>query len=160
METLAARLEETLRSPGPLDPRLAGALGAVAERFGARVGTLHLLDADGATLRLRAHLGSLPPAVLDAARAIPFGKGIAGLAAQRRAPVSTCNLQTDASGVARPRARETGLRGTLCVPMLDGEELVGTLGVGCEEEREFTPAEAAELLAAGSRIARAVRGGN
>ena len=61
--------------------------------------------------------------------------------------------------VARPGARQTGLKGTVCVPMLDGERLAGTLGVGCEEERAFTPAEAADLLAAGTRIARAVRSG-
>ncbi len=158
-EPLAARLDRALAASSPLDARLEAVLGIVAERFGARVATLHLLDADGATLRLRAHRGGLPPAVLEAARIVPVGKGMAGLAAKLREPVSTCNLQTDGSGVARPGARQTGLKGTMCVPMLDGERLAGTLGVGCEEERAFTPEEATELLAAGARIARAVRPG-
>lgn len=156
MEQLAARLDRALGAPRPLDARLEAVLEIVAERFGARVATLHLLDADGATLHLRAHRGGLPPAVLEAARSVPIGKGMAGLAAQLREPVSTCNLQTDGSGVARPGARQTGLKGTMCVPMLDGDRLAGTLGVGCEEERAFTEGEAAELLAAGTRIARAV----
>src|SRR5262245_52003917 len=159
VETLSTRLDRALRASLPLDARLKAALGIVAEGFGARVATLHLLDADGATLRLRAHRGALPPAVLEAARSVPIGKGMAGLAAQRREPVSTCNLQTDDSGVARPGARQTGLKGTVCVPMLDGDRLAGTLGLGCEEERAFTAAEAADLLAAGTRIARAVRPG-
>ncbi|MGH7150981.1 MAG: GAF domain-containing protein [Planctomycetota bacterium] len=155
METLAARLDRALRASSPLDARLEAVLGIVAERFGARVATLHLLDADGATLRLRAHRGGLPPAVLEAARSVPVGKGIAGLAAHLREPVSTCNLQTDASGVARPGARQTGLKGTMCVPMLDGDRLAGTLGVGVDEEHVFSAQETTELLEAGARVARA-----
>ena len=44
---------------------------------------------------------------------IPFGKGMAGICAERREPVSMCNLQTDDSGVARPTAKETKVAGAL-----------------------------------------------
>ena len=156
MEDLGSRVERALDSPGGLEARLYAALSVVADRFGAQIGTLHLLDPEGKTLLLKAFVGAMPPAVLEASRAVPVGKGMAGLAASRREPVSTCDLQTDASGVARPGARATGLRGTLCVPMLDAKRLGGTLGIGCEEERVFTPEETAALLDAGSRIARTV----
>jgi len=124
------------------------------EALRATNGTIHLLEADGA-LHLRAR-GPLPPELLGRIRVIPVGRGMAGLAVERRAPVSTCNLQTDATGDVRPGARMTGLAGSVCVPILRAngadEDAVGALGVGVQGERDFTPAETELLLAIGRRI--------
>ena len=46
---------------------------------------------------------------------------MAGLAVQRKEPVSVCNLQTDASGAARPGAKATGMEGALVVPIFHRE---------------------------------------
>jgi GAF domain-containing protein len=97
----------------------------------------------------------MPPPVLDVIRVIPVGKGMAGLAAERRAPVTACNLQTDTSGDVRPGAKATGLEGAICVPILDGEAAIGALGVANRAEREFTPEEQALLLELGRAIAGA-----
>jgi L-methionine (R)-S-oxide reductase len=121
------------------------------EHFGAQTGTIHVLERDG-LLHLRALAGALPPPVLEAIQVIPVGKGIAGLAVERRAPVNICNLQTDSSGAARPSARSTGVQGSICVPMMVDGQAVGALGIGTYQERTFTEEEIALLLAAGREI--------
>ncbi len=128
-------------------------LALTLEHFAAETGTIHVLEADG-LLHLRASAGSLPPPVMEAIRVIPVGKGIAGLAVERAAPVDTCNLQTDTSGAARPAARATGVKGSLCVPMMVDGRAVGALGVGTASERVFTPQEIALLLEAGRIVGK------
>jgi GAF domain-containing protein len=131
------------------------ALAIALRETAAQGGTIHLVDGAGRTLRLAAASAGIPAAVLDAVREIPVGRGMAGVAAERRAPVRTCDLQADdAGGAARPGAKATGLRGTICVPMIASDgRLAGTLGVGSVAEREFTPEEVAALLEAGRLLA-------
>ena len=113
---------------------------------------MHLLDGAG-LLQLVAQRG-LPPVVLDKVRTAPVGKGMAGIAAERRAPVQVCNLQTDASGVVRPGAKDTRMEGSIACPMFDGAELRGVLGVAKPVPHEFTSEQQALLLAVGSKLAR------
>ena len=118
----------------------------------AETGTIHMLGPDGA-LHLEASGGGIPDAVLAAIRTIPVGRGMAGLAVERAAPVTACNLQTDASGDVRPGARATGLQGAIVVPILRGDEAVGAIGVANRAERTFTEPEQSLLLAVGRAIA-------
>ena len=74
-------------------------LERIVRRFQADTGTLHLLE-DG-VLVLKGQVG-LPPHVVQIVQRVPVGKGMAGLAAERNAPVSACNIQTDTSGDVRP----------------------------------------------------------
>lgn len=133
--------------------RFQGALAAVVRHFGADMGMIHQLNPADQHLDLVATTVGVPEPVLQAARRIPLGKGIAGETALTGKPVSMCNLQTDTSGVARPGAKVTGVQGTLCVPVLQSERVVGTLGIGVRGERTFTEAETEELLAAGRVLA-------
>lgn len=128
------------------------ALELTLAHIDADTGTLHSLGADG-LLHLEAWAGGIPEPLLAIIQKIPVGKGIAGLAVEHRAPVDLCNLQTDSSGQARPRAKETGVKGSICVPMMAGEEAVGALGVATVREREFTEEETAELLEVGRILA-------
>ena len=128
------------------------ALQAAIERFGADTGTLHRLGEDG-MLHLEAYAGNIPDALLPVIQTIPVGKGIAGLAVERREPVDLCNLQTDTSGQARPGAKSTGVQGSICVPMMAGERAVGALGIATVRERTFTAAEIEELMALGRALA-------
>ncbi len=114
----------------------------------AETGTIHRLGADG-LLHLQAKAGNIPAELLPVIQTIPVGKGIAGLAVERKAPVDLCNLQTDTSGAARPGARRTGVKGSICVPILAGDQAVGALGVGTGEERQFREDETQLLLAVG-----------
>jgi signal transduction protein with GAF and PtsI domain len=128
-------------------------LAAVCARFDCAVGTVHLLDQAG-VLQLRA-ARHLPPVVLDKVRTVPVGKGMAGIAAERRQPVQVCNLQTDTSGVARTDARLTRMEGSIACPMLDGDRLAGVIGIAKPVAYDFTAAETELLLAIGARLARA-----
>lgn len=153
--TLAQRLRDVLADANDA-ARFPAALALIQQALGAQMGTLHRLEADQ-HLHLVAASPGIPEPVLAASRRIPLGKGIAGEAAATAKPVSLCNLQTDASGVARPGAKATGLGGSLCVPVLDGTRVAGTLGVGWVGERAISDAETATLLAAASLLASAFR---
>lgn len=131
---------------------LARALELTVEALGADTGTLHFLAEDG-QLHLGATGGGIPPFVMDKIRVIPVGKGMAGLAVERAAPVTACNIQTDASGDVRPGAKATGLEGAICVPVLADGRAVGALGVANRVERTFTDAEQELLLAVGRELA-------
>ena len=134
---------------------LADALTRVLGVLDAETGTVHRLRADG-LLCLEEFSGGIPPGLLPVIRRIPVGKGMAGLAAERGEPVQICNLQTDASGDARPGARATGMRGSICVPMRRRGRTVGVLGVAVAREREFDADETAWLAKAGAVLARAM----
>ena len=128
------------------------ALEQILDAMDAETGTVHVMGADG-LLHLVHHRGGIPEALMPVIRRIPVGKGMAGLAAERGEPVQICNLQTDSSGDARPGARTTGMRGSICVPMKGAGRLVGVLGVAVSRAREFTDAEADWLSRAGAAIA-------
>jgi GAF domain-containing protein len=153
-DDLAQRIQAALRASGD-DERFGTALAVVQQAFGAVMGTLHRLGSD-AHLHLVAASPGIPEPVLAASRRIPLGKGIAGEAAATGKPVTLCNLQTDTSGVARPGAKATGLGGSLCVPTLAGDRVVGTLGIGWMGERTIGEDETAALLAAGRALAPAL----
>jgi len=138
-----------------LGPDLDQSLRAIVAHFHAQIGTIHTLESDG-MLHMRAHTPGIPEAVLSATQVIPVGKGIAGLAVERKAPVNLCNLQQDKSGDVRPGARATGAMGSLCVPMLSGDQAVGALGIATIGERNFTDDEVAALLDVGKALAQHV----
>lgn len=131
------------------------ALQEAARHLGADSGTIHVKDPGAMMLRLAARL-AIPDPVAEIVREVPWGKGMAGLAAERAQPVDACNIQTTDSSDVRPGARATGVQGAIVVPILFGDQVVGTLGVGCLRERTFTPEETGWLLdfgrALGDRI--------
>jgi L-methionine (R)-S-oxide reductase len=122
--------------------------------FGCQAGTVHWLDAQDGMLKLAAHR-NLPPPIVQIVATVPVGKGIAGLAAQNREPVSLCNLQTDTSGQARPAAKTTGMEGSIAVPMLVAGELRGVIGVAMAGAHDWTDAEKSLLLAIAAKLGEA-----
>lgn len=151
MDELQNQIAALLRNPADRPAALKKILRLLLARFESETGTIHRLDRKSQTLHLVAESG-LPPALLEVVQTIPVGKGIAGETAARGAPVTICNLQTDTSGVARPAARQTGVGGALCVPLRDGDMLVGTLGVGTIRPYQYTPEETRLLEALGRLI--------
>ncbi len=141
-----------LASLHPTDPDWSAFLNRVIEEFDCNTGTLHRLDAADLHLKLVAHHG-IPPQLMPVIQSIPIGKGIAGAAAERREPVELCNLQTDSSGVAKPGAKQTQVQGSLAVPVLDGDRLCGTLGIGKLTAYEFNAGEKERLIQIGREVA-------
>ena len=124
----------------------------VLEEFDCVSGTLHRAEEN--ELKLVAYEG-IPDPVLTKIETVPIGKGMAGIAAERREPVQVCNLQTDDSGVAEPGARETMMEGAIAAPIIGSDgALEGVIGVAKPEPYEFTPAERDQLLRADTRIAQ------
>ena len=137
---------------GTLDPQKILQAAVVCLR--SESGTIHLLDDSGQMLRLVAETG-LPQTLLGIIQTIPVGKGIAGQVALENRPVTLCNLQTDHSGVARPGARQSGMGGTLCVPMRKAGRVIGTFGIGTVREHEYSAADINELQALANQLAEA-----
>lgn len=131
-------------------------LSDIISAFDCTTGTLHLLDTESGLLKLQAHQG-IPSFLLPKVSEIPVGKGMAGIAAERREPVEMCNLQTDDSGVARPAAKETKVEGSIAVPMLLDGSLYGTFGIAKPVPYDFTKEEENDLLKIGTEMSRYVR---
>ncbi len=128
-------------------------LNSIVSSFGCTTGTLHFLNESTSILHLQAYQG-IPEFLLPKLSEIPIGKGMAGIAAERRQPVEMCNLQTDTSGVARPAAKETKVEGSIAVPMLLNDTLYGTLGIAKPVPYDFTSEESEMLLKIGSEISK------
>lgn len=121
-------------------PNLEKFLGVTLAKLNSETGTIHKLHEPTQLLRLVAQVG-LPPQLLNVVGIIPVGKGIAGECAQKNRPVTICNLQTDTSGVAKPGAKQTGVGGAVCVPIRNGDKLIGTFGIGTQREHEYSAKE-------------------
>jgi len=143
-------------SADTLEAGIGRALDAILAATGTTSGTVHLLEDSGSVMRLVV-AKEIPPPVIEKIRTIPVGKGMAGVAVEKKQPVTTCNLQQDdAGGVIRQGARATGVQGALALPMLDGESAIGALGVATKEPRDFSREEIDRLLDIGRALARAV----
>tara|TARA_R110000737_G_scaffold327441_1_gene341708 strand:+ start:174 stop:644 length:471 start_codon:yes stop_codon:yes gene_type:complete len=133
-------------------PNWENLLKSVLEHFNCSTGTLHFLDNDS-LLQLQAQIG-IPEFLIPKLSTIPIGKGMAGIAAERRKPVEMCNLQTDDSGIARPSAKDTKVEGSLAAPLLYNEKLFGTIGIAKPVSYDFTEKETNLLMKIGESISQ------
>ena len=129
----------------------------VLENFGCVTGTIHRTDPSTGLLMLVTQHGIPPqvlPMLLPKIDNIPFGKGIAGCAAQRKEAVQLCNLQEDLGGVAKPDARKTNVQGALAVPIVGADgKVLGVLGIGKMQTYDFNVHEIADLNAVAGLLA-------
>ena len=130
---------------------MQSALEKIVERFGADTGSIHIVE--NGILILKAHVG-LPPQVIEIVSRVPIGKGMAGLAAERNEPVSTCNIQTDESGDVKSGAKTTGVNGAIVVPIRNREGTAcGALGIGVYHPYDYSEEETSRLLAEAANLA-------
>ncbi|MDO6472424.1 GAF domain-containing protein [Maribacter sp. 1_MG-2023] len=133
-------------------PNWDALLKITLEHFDCSTGTLHFLDKN-ALLQLQSQVG-IPEFLIPKLSTIPIGKGMAGIAAERRKPVEMCNLQTDDSGVARPSAKDTKVEGSLAAPLLFNEKLFGTIGIAKPVPYDFKETEMDLLMEIGELISK------
>ncbi len=155
-DTVLNEIRQAFDQLSDVDQAMDAALVKILAAFQCPVGTIHILDTTSNLLLIRARRG-IPDFILDKVKAIPIGKGMAGIAAERKQPVQVCNLQTDTSGVAKPGAKETKMEGSITVPMLLDGQLHGTLGVAKPIPYEFSDAESGILMQAGALLASLVK---
>ncbi len=153
LDQLAPSLDTILSTSDSTDDRLDRAIREIASAFDAQTCTFLEAVEEGTFLVMRAQLG-LPPHIAEITKRIPVGKGMAGICAERKEPVTVCNLQTDDSGVARPAAKDTKVVGALVVPVLDGETVLGTLGVGRADDHDYSSEEIRILENCGAALVK------
>jgi len=113
-------------------------------------GTIHLFENGG--LRLASAI-NIPPPVQQAVVWVPSGKGMAGLALERKEPIQTCNLKEDNSGNVKPGAKAVNARAAVAVPVSDGAAGIrAVVGIAFPHEHEFTKAELDDLTVAASTV--------
>jgi hypothetical protein len=113
-------------------------------------GTIHLYENGG--LRLVASV-NIPPPVQQIVAWVPNGKGMAGLALERKEPIFTCNLKEDKSGNVKPGAKAVNAQAAVALPVFDAAyEVRAVVGIAFSDEREFTDEEIQRLTAAASTL--------
>jgi L-methionine (R)-S-oxide reductase len=116
----------------------------------AAAGTVHLFENGG--LKLFASV-NIPPPVQQIVAWVPNGKGMAGLALQRKEPIQTCNLQEDRSGSVKPGAKAVNAQAAVALPVLDpAGEVRAVVGIAFQDEREFTAADLETLTTSASTL--------
>ena len=118
-------------------------LQAFLDEHGGAAGTVHTRRDE--VLELRASI-NIPPPVVAVVEQVPRGRGMAGLALERDAPVSTCNLKTDETGDVRPGARAVDAQAAVALPVHGGDGAVrAVVGIAFVGERELSEDELAAL---------------
>lgn len=129
-----------------LDPALTTWLAQLLATHGAVAGTVHVLRGDALAI---AAAVNIPPKVQEITARIPRGKGMAGLAWERDAPIQTCNLQEDASGSVKPGAKAVDARAAVALPIHGADGVRAVVGLAWMHERELD----ADVVAAIARDA-------
>jgi hypothetical protein len=114
-------------------------------------GTVHVRSrADVLELAAAVHI---PEKVRQIVQRIPRGKGMAGLAWERNEAVSTCNIQSDASGQVRPGAKAIDAQAGVALPVRDAAgEVRAIVGIAYREEKTLLASELEELAAAAASL--------
>ena len=121
---------------------LQARLEAFLVEQGAVAGTVHTVDDQ--VLHLAAAI-NIPPKVIAVTRLIPYGKGMAGRAFERREPIFTCDLAQPNPDI-RPGARAVDATAAIALPILDAQGAVKAIvGLAYADDRDFEPAEIQRL---------------
>lgn len=126
-----------------LDDRMTNWLRAFLTRNAAIAGTVHVVRDD--QLAIAAAI-NIPPKVQEITAVIPKGKGMAGIAWERAAPIQTCNLKDDHSGNVRPGAKAVDAQAAVAIPVRASDGAIwGVVGIAWSDQRELSDAELTSL---------------
>jgi len=96
---------------------------------------------------------NIPEVVKKIVATVPRGKGMAGLALERNAAISSCNIQSDATGQVRPGARAVDAQAAVALPVQNREgEVRAVVGIAFANERTLTDSELQALADAAAEL--------
>lgn len=85
---------------------------------------------------------NIPEPVREIVKHVPRGKGMAGLALERNAAISSCNIQADTSGQVRPGARAVNAQAAVALPVQHADgEVRAVVGIAFSSERTISDEE-------------------
>jgi hypothetical protein len=96
---------------------------------------------------------NIPEPVKKVVARVPRGKGMAGLALERNAAISSCNIQSDSTGQVRPGARAVDAQAAVALPVQNPDgEVRAVVGIAFAGERTLTDSELQELADAAASL--------
>jgi signal transduction histidine kinase len=140
-----------------LNEVLQRSLAALTHVTGHEISSLHLMSADGNTLRLRGDRG-LSDELRRVNVELPMGEGLIGrvaLSGQARR-LDDVGTTDDLLPAARVAVSSDGIRGFVCVPIRARHRILGTLSLGRQTEDRFTDEEVALLECVADQIGLAL----
>jgi L-methionine (R)-S-oxide reductase len=96
---------------------------------------------------------NIPEPVRKVVQMVPRGKGMAGLALERNAAISSCNIQTDGTGQVRPGARAVDAQAAVALPVHNRDgEVRAVVGIAFSDERTISDDELLALTEAAASM--------
>jgi L-methionine (R)-S-oxide reductase len=96
---------------------------------------------------------NIPEKVRTIVAKVPRGKGMAGLALERNAAISSCNIQADNTGQVRPGARAVDAQAAVALPVHNAAgEVRAVVGIAFADERTLTDADLTALSEAAATL--------
>jgi hypothetical protein len=96
---------------------------------------------------------NIPERVQQVVMRVPRGKGMAGLALERNAAISSCNIQADTSGQVRPGARAVDAQAAVALPVHNATgEVRAVVGIAFADERTLSDDDLARLAEAAAAL--------
>ena len=118
--------------------------------FDAVAGSVH--EQRGEDLFLTA-AKNLPPPVISVVVHVPRGKGMAGQAQVRKAPVQTCDLQTDNTGAVKPGAKAVNAHAGIAVHVMSSAgDVLAVVGAAWMTEGDISPDRGQAIMRAASSL--------
>ena len=138
-----------------LETTLARGLEATAQSLGVDAGAIYLMEADGASMRLRAHSG-LPDGMEGVLLSKEIDERVSGMLKALGMPVVLDTTDPAAQGLS-PFAFDKGFQAAVVLPMLSGGELLGALSLAAWNVHIFAAAEIDLLSSIGQQLGASIR---
>ena len=138
LKLLSTTANELLLNENP-KAFLANLFAVVSTYLGLEVYFNYLFDEEQQRLQLHAY-GGISDKIAESANTLELGQGICGCALQQRQPIVVESALDSDSPLALP-LKAIGVRAYASHPLIVGDRVLGTLGLGTRARDRFTPGE-------------------